>query len=127
MCVYQTHLLYLHRNIYSFMSHLLLAVLFIVVAIVAVVLTVHVFIPSSPIELSDKVHIYIGRKYNRTATIDDLDNENGVIFIYDNFSLPCTYFGKFYAVGYMSDGNKLIYLKNKKLLIPALLAELIRF
>lgn len=110
------------------MSHLLLAIIFFsVVAITAVVLTVKVFIPSCPIEFGDVVHIYIGRKYNRTATVDSIDNLESVFYIYDEFPLPYSYHGRFYAVGYMSDGNKLIYLKKRKHLIPALIAELIRF
>ena len=97
------------------------------VAIVSIVLTVKVFIPTSTIKIGDELHIYIGSKYNRTATVNEINESDDVIVIYDNFPLPYTYQGRFYAIGYMSDGNKLIFIKNKKLLIPALLAELIRF
>lgn len=98
-----------------------------VVAIVAIVLTVKVFIPADPVATGDKLHVYIGRRYNRTATVDGMDTGDGVIFIYGDFPLPCTYHGRFHASGYMSDGNKLIFVKNKRLLIPVLLAEFIRF
>lgn len=110
------------------MSNLFLIILIIsIIIIVITILTVKVFIPTYYIDVGDKLHVYIGCKYNRTATVNSIDKNEGLIFIYGDFPLPYTYQGRFYSTGYMSDGNKLIFIKNKKLLIPTLLAELIRF
>ena len=67
---------------------------------------------------------YIYTKIYIFALIDNIDImtimatitsiENGCIYVYDKFPLPLHYRGKFYAVGRMTDGHKVLFLGKRK-------------
>ena len=80
--------------------------------------------PVISLKPGEKVCVYMDNKYNRTATI--YKNLVDGVVIYQKFMLPINYRGKFYAVGYLDDGHKLLYITQKKYIIMALYAELAR-
>jgi hypothetical protein len=84
----------------------------------------HRFYPEKPLEVGTEVNVYWNGRYNRTATIThDLPKE---IVLYDCISFPVHYRGKFYAVGYTQDSQKLMYVGRRRLFILACIAEFIR-
>lgn len=84
----------------------------------------HKLYPLDPVRNGQQVHIYQDGRYDRTATITGLFRDR--IVIYDILPLPIHYRGKFYSVGYDSNGVKLLFLGRKKLFFLARMAELIR-
>jgi len=80
--------------------------------------------PVIPLKPGEKVCVFMDNKYNRTATISK--NMVAGVVIYDRFMLPINYRGKFYAVGYLDGGHKLIYITKKRYIILAIYAELAR-
>lgn len=85
---------------------------------------VHKLYPVDPIETGREIDIYQNGYHNRTATITRL-TPNQVV-IYDVLPLPIHYRGKFYSVGYTSDGSTLMYIGKKKLFRLARMAEMVR-
>lgn len=80
------------------------------------------------IKTGDRIHVYFESflmlKHNRTATIDDMGSDR--ILIYEKLPIPLDYVGRFYAVGLTPDSVKLVYVKERIFIIPAMVAELIR-
>ena len=84
----------------------------------------HKIYPLDPVEKGKKVNIYQDNVYNRTATVTGLYRDR--LVIYDALPLPVNYRGKFYSIGYTSDGFTLLLLGRKRLYFLARMAELIR-
>ena len=84
----------------------------------------HKIYPLDPVEKGKKVNIYQDNVYNRTATVTGLYRDR--LVIYDALPLPVNYRGKFYSIGYTSDGFTLLFLGRKRLYFLARMAELIR-
>lgn len=95
-----------------------------IVALLVAMRFAHKLYPLDPLAEGKKVHIYQDGRYNRTATITGLTS--GKLVIYDVLPLPIHYRGKFYSVGYTSDGFSLMFIGRKRLFFLAKLAELIR-
>lgn len=96
-----------------------------VLVIVFVILRhIHKLYPKDPIQKGQKVNIYQDCIYNRTATVTGLSRDR--LVIYDALPLPVHYRGKFYSIGYTSDGFTLLFLGRKRLYFLARMAELIR-
>ena len=91
--------------------------IFIVAGALAVFITAmhfaNLFLPYDPITPGKSITVYLDGKFNRVATITSI--ENGCIYVYDKFPLPLHYRGKFYAVGRMTDGHKVMFLGKRKL------------
>lgn len=85
---------------------------------------IHKLYPEDPIKKGEKVNIYQDGIYNRTATVTGLSRDR--LVIYDALPLPVHYRGKFYSIGYTSDGVTLLFLGRKRLYFLARMAELIR-
>lgn len=85
---------------------------------------IHKLYPEDPIKKGEKVNIYQDGIYNRTATVTGLSCDR--LVIYDALPLPVHYRGKFYSIGYTSDGVTLLFLGRKRLYFLARMAELIR-
>lgn len=85
---------------------------------------IHKLYPKDPIKKGGKVNIYQDGIYNRTATVTGLSRDR--LVIYDALPLPVHYRGKFYSIGYTSDGVTLLFLGRKRLYFLARMAELIR-
>lgn len=85
--------------------------IFIVAGALAVFITAmhfaNLFLPYDPITPGKSITVYLDGKFNRVATITSI--ENGCIYVYDKFPLPLHYRGKFYAVGRMTDGHKVMF------------------
>lgn len=82
------------------------------------------FYPVATLKQGGNVVIYMDGSYNRTATISKQYSHG--FDIYGQLLLPIDYIGKFYAVGYLEDGHKLIYTTNKKHGWIARYAEFVR-
>ena len=81
--------------------------------------------PVDYMRVGDKIDIFIDGKYNRTATISEVNQ--GSIVIYERLSIPVGFKGSFYATGYdQIDGNKLVYIKTRKHYKFVRAAELVR-
>lgn len=81
--------------------------------------------PVDYMRVGDKIDIFIDGKYNRTATISEIDQ--GSIVIYERLPIPVGYKGSFYATGYdQIDGSKLVYVKTRKHYKLVRAAELVR-
>lgn len=95
------------------------------IAIILIALRfVHKLYPLDPVEKGKKVNIYQDNAYNRTATVTGLYRDR--LVIYNSLPLPLDYRGKFYSVGYTSDGFTFLFLGRKRLYFLARIAELIR-
>jgi hypothetical protein len=100
-------------------------VLIITVLVVLILLKLsYLFYPVAPMQPGKKIAVFMDNKYNRTATI--CKNLVAGVVIYDRIMLPVHYRNKFYAVGYLEDGHKLLYITNRKLFWLAYLAEIER-
>ena len=102
-------------------------VVYIIIALVALLVAlrfIHKVYPLDPVKVGQKVNIYQDNAYNRTATVTGLFRNR--VVIYDTLPLPIHYRGKFYSVGYTSDGYTFLYINRKRLFFLARLAELIR-
>lgn len=101
--------------------------IYIIIALVALLVAlrfVHKIYPLDPVAVGRKINIYQDNSYNRTATVTGLFRNR--VVIYDVLPLPIHYRGKFYSMGYTSDGYSLMFIGKKKLIFLARLAELIR-
>lgn len=101
--------------------------IYIIIALVALLVAlrfVHKIYPLDPVAVGRKINIYQDSTYNRTATVTGLFRNR--VVIYDVLPLPIHYRGKFYSMGYTSDGYSLMFIGKKKLIFLARLAELIR-
>jgi hypothetical protein len=101
--------------------------IYIIIALVVLLVAlrfVHKTYPLDPVKVGKKVNIYQDNAYNRTATVTGLFRDR--VVIYDVLPLPIHYRGRFYSVGYTSDGFSLIFISRKKLFFLARLTELIR-
>lgn len=98
-------------------------VVYIIIVLVALRL-VHKAYPLDPVSVGQKISIYQDNAYNRTATVTGLFRDR--VVIYDILPLPVHYRGRFYSVGYTSDGYSLIFIGRKRLFFLARMAELIR-
>lgn len=72
----------------------------------------NLFLPYDPITPGKSITVYLDGKFNRVATITSI--ENGCIYVYDKLPLPLHYRGKFYAVGRMTDGHKVMFLGKRR-------------
>lgn len=97
---------------------------FALAAILIAMRFVHKIYPLDPVEKGKKVNIYQDNVYNRTATVTGLCRDR--LVIYDTLPLPVHYRGKFYSVGYTSDGFTFLFLGRKRFYFLARMAELIR-
>lgn len=96
-----------------------------VLMIVSIILRhIHKLYPLDPIKKEQKVNIYVDNIHNRTATVTGLFQDH--LVIYDALPLPVDYRGRFYSIGYTSDGSTLLFLGRKRLYFLARMAELIR-
>lgn len=102
----------------------ILTYIFLGVAILLALKFVHKLYPISPLKAGSIVKIYLNWFYNRTATISH--NISGGVVIYDKVQLPIHYRGRFYAVGHLDDGNKIIIVRSVKLAYLAYFAEIVR-
>ncbi len=103
----------------------LLIILIIIAALVwAVLKCSHLVYPVITFEPGKKVFVFMDNKFNRTATISK--NMAAGVIIYDQFMLPINYRGKFYAIGYLDGGHKLIYTTKRSHIILAVYAEFAR-
>ena len=103
---------------------LLITLIIIAVLLWAVIKFSYLVYPVIPLKPGEKVCVFMDNKYNRTATI--YKNMVSGVVIYDKFMLPINYRGKFYAVGYLDGGHKLIYITQKRYIILAIYAEFAR-
>lgn len=102
--------------------------IFIVAGALAVFITAmhfaNLFLPYDPITPGKSITVYLDGRFNRVATITSI--ENGCIYVYDKFPLPLHYRGKFYAVGRMTDGHKVMFLGKRKLYLLMRFVEAFR-
>lgn len=98
--------------------------IFALVAFSVALRLVHKIYPLDPITVGREISIYQDNTYNRTATVTGLYRDR--LVIYGALPLPVHYRGKFYSVGYTSDGYSFIFIGRKKLFFLARIAELIR-
>jgi hypothetical protein len=94
------------------------------VLIISVLKYSHLVYPVVTMESGKKIFVFMDNKLNRTAIISH-NMVDGVI-IYEHFMLPINYRAKFYAVGYVDGGHKLIYTTKKIYIILAIYAEFAR-
>lgn len=80
--------------------------------------------PNKPMKVDGQVHIFIGTKYNRSATINRVTADS--IIIYQKLPLPLDYRGKFYATGKLNDGKRAYYLANRNYFYLVHLGEIAR-
>lgn len=85
---------------------------------------IHKIYPIQQMACGNKVKIYLNGFYNRTATISR--NLPGGIVIYDKIMLPVHYRGRFYTIGYMDDGNKVMVVRSVGMAYLAFFAEIAR-
>lgn len=94
------------------------------VAIIIAMRFAYLLYPIRTMLLGTKVNVYINGFYNRTVTISH--NLPGGIVILDKIMVPVHYRGRFYTVGYMDDGNRVMITHNTRLAYLACIAEFIR-
>lgn len=80
--------------------------------------------PRGDLRVGSKVRIYHDGEYNRTATIDNVVDDD--LIIYGRLALPIGFRGKFYAIGYNQSREKFVYVSNKGHYKFVALAEIIR-
>ena len=81
--------------------------------------------PRENAQKGDKVAIYLNGRYNRTATLSNVEAD--CVYIYDKVKLPLDYRGKFYGVGYdPEDGSRLVYVTKRKHYRLVRVAEIVR-
>lgn len=98
---------------------------FLFIASVSVVMVSVGCVFQNTFEPGTQMHIYIGRRYNRTATIINVEVDG--VAIYDNgFMLPVHYSGGFYKVGYLEDGETLYYIISRRRAIFMFVMEFYR-
>lgn len=106
---------------------MVITAIYIIIALAALYVAlrlVHKIYPLDPVTVGKTINIYQDNTYNRTATVTGLHSDR--VVIYDVLPLPVHYRGRFYSVGYTSDGYSLMFIGRKKLYFLARLAELIR-
>ncbi|MDH6308008.1 hypothetical protein M2451_002527 [Dysgonomonas sp. PFB1-18] len=106
---------------------MVITAIYIIIAIVVLYIAlrlIHKIYPLDPVTVGKTINIYQDNTYNRTATVTGLHSDR--VVIYDVLPLPVHYRGRFYSVGYTSDGYSLMFIGRKKLYFLARLAELIR-
>ncbi len=80
-----------------------------IVASLSVVMVLFGCVFHNTFEPGTQMHLYIGRRYNRCATITSADAES--VSVYDgSLMMPVHYTGGFYKVGYLEDGETLYYI-----------------
>ncbi len=80
--------------------------------------------PNKPMRTDSQVHIFIGTRYNRSATINRITTDS--LVIYQSMPLPIDYRGRFYATGRLSDGKRVYYLANRNYFYLVHLGEIAR-
>ena len=83
-----------------------------------------VLFPKREFGKGDLIHIYVNDDYNRKAHITGLSES--VVSIYDKLALPIGYRSRFYAIGYSPDGDKFVYVGDKRHYRFVRLAEVMR-
>lgn len=102
----------------------LLTITMLCVAIIISMRFVHLLYPIRNMLLGSKVNVYINGFFNRRVTVSH--NLPGGVVILDKIMIPVHFRGRFYTVGYMDDGNKVLITHKTWMAYLAHVAEIIR-
>lgn len=80
--------------------------------------------PKYKIGNGDNVNVYLNGEYNRTAKVTGISSER--MIIYGCLPLPISYRGRFYAAAFSENGDRLIYVGNKRHFRFVRVAEVVR-